>query len=428
MPSKLLIAAADAAEGIRGATLFGISAAPRVDGAAVMARVQRERDRYVTGTIAGIDAIPADQRLTGRARLLGPTTVAVGADAVVQARAVIIATGSTPFVPPPFAAIRDAVLTSDDVFELPELPESLAVIGTGVIALELGQAMQRLGVRTAFFSPFEDLGPISDPEVLRVARRDLGAELDLRQPVEMLAATPEAGGVRLRWREASGTEREEVFARILVAAGRRPAVAGLDLAAAGLPLGPGGLPATDPETAQCGDAPIFLAGDVAGHRPLQHEAADEGRIAGDNAMRWPKVQRHRRRTALGIAFTDPQIAIVGLRHAELDPARHLAGAASYDNQGRARAMGVNRGLMRLYAESGTCRLVGGEMAGPGMEHLAQLVAWAIEQEMTVPQALTMPYYHPVLETGIRTALRDLARQLGAIGQCRPEDLEDSPGQ
>ncbi|WP_137177470.1 dihydrolipoyl dehydrogenase [Roseomonas sp. AR75] len=425
MPSKLLIAAADAAQSARDAAVFGIHAAPSIDGRAVMARVQRERDRYVAGTVKGIEAIPPEQFLHGRARFLGPDRLAVGEATELRARSIVVATGSVPFVPEPFD--RAQVLTSDEIFELAELPDSLAVIGTGVIALELGQAMHRLGVRTAFFSPFDELGPLSDPEVIAVVRRDLGAELDLRLKREMLAAEPGADGTTLRWREPDGKERTERFARVLVAAGRRPQVAGLGLEATGLALGRHGVPESDPETGQCGASSIFFAGDVAGHRALQHEAADEGRIVGDNAALFPAVTRHDRRTALAIAFTDPQMAMVGLRHEELDPAKHAIGAASYDDQGRARAMAVNRGLLRVYAARDDGRIVGAEMFGPAMEHIGQLIAWAVEQRLCVPAALAMPYYHPVLETGLRTALRGLAKQLDMTRACRPEDLEESPG-
>jgi dihydrolipoamide dehydrogenase len=427
MPSKLLIAAAEAAHAVAGAAAFGLPATARIDGAAVMARVQRERDRFVGSVVAGTEAIPAAQRLLGRARFTGPTTLEVGGHTRVEARAVVVATGSTPFLPPPFDAVASHVLTSDEVFDLPDLPESLAVIGTGVIALELGQAMQRLGVRVAFFSPFEVVGPLTDPEVARVARRDLSAELNLRLGTIMLAATPGPGGMRLRWREADGTAREEEFARVLVAAGRRPSIVGLGLEATGLALDSAGLPAVDPHTAQCGDAPIFLAGDAAGHIPLLHEAADEGRIAGANAMAWPEVQRATRRAPLAIAFTDPQMAMVGLRHDQLPPGAHATGQVSFENQGRAQVMRRNQGLLRVYASTRDCALLGAEMFGPAAEHMAHLLAWSVQQRLTVPEALAMPFYHPVLEEGLRTALRDLAAQLRVLGQCRPEDLADAPG-
>jgi dihydrolipoamide dehydrogenase len=429
MPSKLLIAAADAAHHLETAPLFGVhpGADRRVDGAAVMDRMRRERDRFVGFVVKDTEAIPPEQRLRGQARFTGPTTLVVDERVRVEARAVVVAAGSHPFVPPPFDALRESVLTSDEVFELPDLPDSVAVIGTGIIALELGQAFARLGARTAFFNPFDELGPFTDPEVKRVVRRELSAELDLRLGVKVTQAIREAGGIRLRWQDAGGAAREESFERVLVAAGRRPNVGDLSLEATGLALDRRGLPAIDPETAQCGDAPVFFAGDVSGHLPLLHEASDEGRIAGANAMLWPAVERHERRTPLAVAFTDPQMAMVGLRHADLPEGRHVIGEVSFENQGRARVAGMNRGLMRLYGEPGSCRLLGAEMFGPGMEHMAHLLAWSVQQGMTVPGMLAMPFYHPVLEEGLRTGLRDLGAKLQALGGCRPEDHAEAPG-
>jgi dihydrolipoamide dehydrogenase len=120
-----------------------------------------------------------------------------------------------------FDAIRERLLTSDDIFELQDLPESLAVIGIGIIALELGQAMHRLGVRTAFFSPFDELGPLTDPEIRKIVRRDLGGELDLRTGVAMQQATAGGAGGTLRWRTRSRSARRDLRPRV----GRRRAAA-----------------------------------------------------------------------------------------------------------------------------------------------------------------------------------------------------------
>jgi dihydrolipoamide dehydrogenase len=413
MPSKLLIAASEVAHMVDAAAMFGVNPAGglTIDGRAVMARVRRERDRFVGSMVAATEELPAEQRLLGHARFIGPNSLQVGDHTRVDARAIVIATGSTPFVPAPFDAIRDHVMVSDDVFEMRDLPSSMAIIGAGLIALELGQAMHRLGVRVAFFSPFYELGPFSDPAIKETVHRDLSTELDIRLQVDVFSAEHTAHGVSLRWRDASGGSHEETFACVLVAAGRRPDVAGLDLPASGLVLGDAGLPHVDFETVQCGRSPIFFAGDVGGIRPLLHEAVDDGSIAGENAMLWPAVTRHRRRTPLAIGFTDPQMAMVGVRYDQLPVGKHAIGEMSFEDQPRARMIGRNKGLVRIYAEAPGGTLLGAEMFGPGIEHLAHLLAWAVQMAMTVATALTMPFYHPTLEEGLRGALRDLAEKL-----------------
>ncbi len=339
----------------------------------------------------------------------------------------IIAAGSAPYIPPVFEGIRDRILINDDVFELERLPATLAVVGTGVIGLELGQALHRLGVDVTFFSNAETLGPVTDPEVQRSMGEILGKELNLHMAATVEEAIADPSGVWLRWRDAAGGEQEEQFEKVLVATGRRPNLNGLDLERTGANLDERGRPEWDPSTTQVGDLPVFMAGDVSGHIQLLHEAADEGRIAGDNAMRYPEVSAHRRRTPLSIAFTDPQIAMVGKRYDQLDPNAIEIGEASFDNQGRARVIGRNQGLLRIYADKECCSIIGAEMFAPRAEHMAHLLAWAVDQRMLVTRSLQMPFYHPVLEEGLRSALRELARKLRITGECRCEDMAMAPG-
>jgi dihydrolipoamide dehydrogenase len=428
MPSKLLIAAADVAHEVAGAGRFGIQVSGcRVDGAAVMDRVRRERDRFVGFVVRDTEAIPESQRLRGHARFVGPTALEVDGRVRVESEAVVVATGSSPWVPAPFDTLDARVMVNDDVFELRDLPESLAVVGTGIIGLELGQALARLGVRIVFFNPRRALRPFTDPELQRVARDVFGSELDFQLGAEVLEARQVDDGISIRWRDADGATREDRFEKVLAAAGRRPNLSDLDFEKTGLPLDERGRPPWNRCTTQCAQAPIFLAGDVSGHLPLLHEAADEGRIAGHNAAAWPEVTAQLRREPLAIAFTDPQMAIVGTSFRELDLDEVEIGEVSYVDQGRARVMGRNRGLVRIYARRHRCTLIGAEMFGPSVEHMAHLLAWAVQEGMTVQHALRMPFYHPVVEEGLRTALRELAAKLKATGDCRMQDLADAPG-
>jgi dihydrolipoamide dehydrogenase len=178
------------------------------------------------------------------------------------------------------------------------------------------------------------------------------------------------------------------------------------------------VPVFDRETMQCGNAPIFIAGDANNDVPLLHEAADEGRIAGDNAARFPDVRAGMRRAPLSIVFTDPQIAVVGdgLRGA-LDVA-HVIGTVSFDDQGRARVMQRNRGRLNVYAEIGSGAFLGAEMLGPDAEHIGHLLAWARQLNLTIAEMLKLPFYHPVVEEGLRTALRDAYAKLEAAALQR----------
>jgi dihydrolipoamide dehydrogenase len=428
MPSKLLVAAADAADAVERAQTFGIRVGDiQIDGQAVFDRVRRERDRFVAGAIADTERLPEARRRMGSARFVGPTTLRIGDDAEIDAKAVVIATGSSPVVPPIFDAVQASVRTSDDIFELSDVPASLAVIGTGIVGLELGQALGRLGADVTFLDRSTSVGPLTDPEVQRYLQTELRRTLNLELGVTLVSAERAGAGLRLAWKNPEGEERRGEFEQVLVAAGRKPNLAGLGLERTGLALDARGMPAWDPQTTQCGDAPIFLAGDVNGHAPLLHEAMDEGRIAGENAARYPDTMRHVRRAPLAIVFSEPQMAIAGQSYASLDRGRTEIAEVSFEHQGRARVIARNVGLVRLYATRDDCIFRGAELFGPDVEHLAHLLSWSVQQRMTVQRLLRMPYYHPVLEEGLRTGLRRLARQL-KVERGRPcEDFGVSPG-
>ncbi|MEN0063664.1 MAG: dihydrolipoyl dehydrogenase [Myxococcota bacterium] len=426
MPSKLLISAADAAHAAHHSDRFGVNVeGVKVDGRAVMDRVRSERDRFAGFVVEATEALPEERRVHGRARFTGPTTLVVDDHTTVHAKAIVVATGSSPWVPPPFDGLKKRVLINDDVFEWAELPKSIAVVGTGIIGLELGQALHRLGIEVTFFNPFTNLGPFSDPEVKRVVHDVWSQELDLQLGVKDVEAEEDDDAVTMRWTTPEGERKTGRFEWVLAAAGRRPNLP--DLSATGLELDERGRPKWDPLTTQAGDLPIFIAGDVSGHRPLLHEASDEGRIAGANAVRFPDVVAHQRRASIAVAFTEPQIALVGDRYVDIDDEHRVIGEVSFANQGRSRVMGVNQGILRLYADRRTCRLVGAEMFGPRAEHIAHLLAWSVQRGEQVETLLDMPFYHPVIEEGLRTALRDLAKNLRLLGGCRSEAHAEAPG-
>jgi dihydrolipoamide dehydrogenase len=163
--------------------------------------------------------------------------------------------------------------------------------------------------------------------------------------------------------------------------------------------------------------------------PLLHEAADQGKIVGDNAGRWPDVRAQTRRAPLGIVFCDPQIATVGksYRGLQAEEIDHAIGEVSFENQGRSRVIHENRGLLRLYGAHGTGLFLGAEMIGPAAEHIGHLLAWAAQQGLSVHEMLALPYYHPTIEEGVRTGLRDLSRQLRMGPEVVPQCLDCGPG-
>src|SRR5204862_5369785 len=117
------------------------------------------------------------------------------------------------------------------------------------------------------------------------------------------------------------------------------------------------------------------------------------------------------RAPLNVVFSDPQIAIVGEGWQALEQGRFEVGQVSFEDQGRSRILFRNKGLLNVYGDIATGRLLGAEMISPAAEHLGHLLAWSLQNQMTIAQMLEMPFYHPVIEEGLRTALRDLDTKL-----------------
>jgi dihydrolipoamide dehydrogenase len=427
MPSKLLIAAAEAAHMLDVAPGFGVHAGEkRIDGVAVMARVRRERDRFVGFILDSVEHIPPEDKLRGHARFTGPHTLMVDDHTQVEAARVVIATGSAPTRVPRLENVGPGVIISDDVFDWQDLPRSVAVIGTGVIGLELGQALTRLGVRVSVFARGGSVAQLSDPVVLRSATRVMGEALDLHFQSEVLKAVQDGTDVVLSTREG-GEEKVGRYQYVLMAIGRTPNVVKLGLEHTGLELGANGVPLFDSRTMQCGTSHIFIAGDANNERPVLPEAADHGKIAGDNAGRYPDIRPGLRRAPLTAAFTEPNIVTFGASYKLLcapGKPKFAIGQVSFENQGRSRVMLQNQGMLRVYGEYGTGRFLGGEMIAPRGEHLGHLLAWAVQARLTVDQMLEMPFYHPVIEEGVRTALRDLAAELAKdVADTDPAEME-----
>ena len=413
MPSKPLIAAADAAHAAQKWPEFGLRGTVSVDGKAVMARVRRERDRFVGFVLDGVEAIPEADRIRGYARFVDDRTLEVDGDLRIAFGRAVIATGSSPAVPPLLRAAGDRLIVNDDIFEWDDLPRSVAVFGPGVIGLELGQALHRLGVEVLMFGRDGHVGPFSDPDVRAYARHAFGRELALDADADVRSIERDGHGVVLTYRGPDGGERRSAVDFVIAATGRSPNVRNLGLENTSLERDAHGIPRFDRNTMQCGRHPVFIAGDVNEDLPLLHEAADEGRIAGENAARFPDVRPAPRRTPLAVVFSDPQLAVAGARYADLAPGSFVRGEVSFEDQGRSRVMLRNIGRLHVYADIASGRLLGAEMIGPDAEHIGHLLAWAIQAQFTVEQALAMPFYHPVVEEGLRTALRDAHARLAA---------------
>lgn len=411
MPSKLLIEAANAFHRRVSFNEFGITGADqlRLDDKQVMQRLRRLRDNFVSSTLRATNEL-GERAISGRARILSPDQVVVNGEKF-NAHKIIIATGSRPIIPANWPELGKRLLTTDTLFELDTLPKNIAVIGMGAVGLEMAQALSRLGVYVTGFGSRDSVGGISDPFINQKAVELLKKEFPLYLGERAsVAINPDNHSISVR------TENVEVKVdSILAALGRQPNIDDIGLDTLGVSLDERGMPSINPATLQIEDLPIFLVGDANRRFPLLHEAADDGHIAGLNAT-MDKLTCFERRVPLAIIFTDPNIAVVGQSFHSLKPENIVMGEVSFSNQGRARSAQSNYGALRIYAAANSGQLLGAEMCAPAGEHFAHLLALAISQSLNVWDLLRMPFYHPVLEEGLRTALRSLSAKLPAYGK------------
>jgi len=412
MPSKVLIQVANdfhrrhvfSKLGIHGANNLTLSVPE------VLRHVRSLRDRFVGGVLKTVDGL-GDHNIEGYTQFVEPNVLQVGG-VTVQANKVILATGSRPIIPRAWQSFASRLITSDEIFEREDLPASIGVVGLGVIGLELGQALHRLGIKTTCVGRRPFIGGLSDPEVNRYAVRAMSHEMNFWTGLE---ARVEPEGQRFR---LSYGNQSVVVDGILASLGRRPNLENLGLEKLGVKLNAQGLPSFNSNTMQVEDLPIFLAGDMNGDKPILHEAADEGRIAGYNSVHEAPTL-FSRRARLKITFCHPNIAVMGRSFASLNGEDFAIGEVKFDGQGRSLVMEENLGHLRVYGQRGTGLLLGAEMVAPAGEHLAHLLSWVIQKGMTVFEVLQLPFYHPVVEEGLRTALRDLAAKV----ESAPPDIE-----
>jgi dihydrolipoamide dehydrogenase len=413
MPSKVLIQIANDFHRRHVFSSQGISGHEHltVDIPRVLQWVRQLRDQWVEGILRRVREL-GERKISGYARFLEPNVLEVEGKKVI-AKKIVIATGSSPIIPKAWKNFGDCLLTTDTLFEQKDLPLRFAVIGLGAIGLEMAQALARLGLEVFGLDQSDSVGGITDPKINACAVKIFGQEMKvcLGQKIELVQ---EKGQVVIQRGD------DKIFVdKILLSIGRKPNLQDLGMENLGVSPSKDGTYPVDPLTTQLGDLPVFLAGDVNGVRPVLHEASDEGKIAGFNACREKPVS-FQRKIPMGITFTDPNICSVGEPHGEILKDCMAVGEASFENQGRAVLQSKARGMLRVYGDKTSGKLMGAEMVAPSGEHLTHLLAWCLEQGLNVQTILKFPFYHPVIEEGLRTALRDLLKNSQIAGDSEKQ--------
>jgi len=335
---------------------------------------------------------------------------------LLTASTFIIATGSVITRVPIPGLWETGCLTSDTALDLEKVPKRLAVLGGGVIAVELGQFFARVGAKTTILQRSKRIVRNYDPDTSAEIERALKAEnIDVRTGVKLLEVKKTGKGKKILFQR--GTKREEIVVdEILYALGREPAVKGLNLEAAGISLEEGKLHVTE---AMATSSPnIFAVGDTVGPHEVVHIAIQQGEIAARNAVdhlrgdhEIPEKIDYRLKTL--VTFTDPEIASVGLTETEASEKGidFLSAKYFFKDHGKAMIGGHEFGFVKIIAEKSRGEIIGAEIIGPHASDLIHELIAVMRYRGTVQELAVMPHYHPTLAEIITYPAEELAEKL-----------------
>ncbi len=371
-----------------------------------LARMHQRKSEVVTANVRGVEFLFKKNNITwlkGAATIAGPGRVVV-AGSEYTAHAIVIATGSesTPLAGVPVD--EDRIVTSTGALEFPSVPDHLVVIGAGVIGLELGSVWRRLGARVTVIEYLDRIVPGIDAETATAFQRLLTRQgLSFKLGQKVTAATRENSTITLTLEPAKGGPATTLTAdRVLLAIGRRPHTEGLGLAACGIATDARGRIVTDARFAT--NVPgIYAIGDVIAGAMLAHKAEDEGAaLAEILAGQKPHINYE---AIPSVIYTWPELAAVGATEEDLKSRgiAYTVGKFPFTANGRARAMGMVDGFVKLLADKHTDRLLGAHILGADAGTLIAECVTALEFGASAEDVARICHAHPTLSEAVKEA-------------------------
>ena len=409
IPSKALIAAANLADKVRNAGHMGITVSDlEVD----VAKMQVWKEGIVKKLTGGVTSLVKGNGGTialGTATITGPNSVDVTAadgskESYTASKAIIVATGTQMITIPGFEPDGDTVITAREAVSLQSAPESMLIIGGGVIGLELGMVYQKLGTKITVVELMDQLLPGTDLDLVRVVQKHLkkaGADVHLKSKAVKLE---KSGGKAQVTIDTEGKEQVIEAEKVLVAVGFKPNSAGIGLENAGVKLDERGHLAVD-EQLRTNVPSVFAIGDVAGMPYLAHKASKEGEIAAE-VIAGHKAARDYRGMPAAI-FTDPEIATVGLSEAEAKEQgkKVKIGKFPFAASGRAMAVSETDGFVKVIIDEADHQLLGVAIVGPEASDLISESALALEMCAFAEDVALTVHPHPTLGEGVMEAFK-----------------------
>lgn len=368
------------------------------------------KNKVVKDNTAGIEFLFKKNKidwLKGKGRISAKGEVTVEGDGgaeVIGAKSIIIATGSESIPVPGVEVDEQRIVTSTGALELTEVPKRFAVIGGGVIGLELASVWSRLGAEVTVIEYLDRILPGLDGEVSKQMQRILGKQgFTFKLGTKVTGAAAGNAGITLTVEPSKGGEPQQVEADIvLVAIGRRPYIAGLGLEEMGIEVNARGRIVTDAHW-QTNVPGVYAIGDVIEGQMLAHKAEDEGVavaefISGQSA--------HINYDAIpGVVYTWPEAANVGKTEEELKAAgvKYKAGKFPFTANGRARALGYTDGFVKILADAASDKVLGVHIVGPNAGDLIAEVTLAMEFGASAEDIGRTCHAHPTLAEAVKEA-------------------------
>ena len=404
IPSKALIHASTVVDRAHDAGEMGIGlGAISVDIQKMVAWKQRVVDR-LTGGVGVLFKHHKVEHVAGEATFVTPTKVSVKSSAgteEIEAKDVIIATGSRPIELPAFKVDGVHVLGSTEALALSAIPKKILVIGGGYIGLEIGTFLRKLGTEVVVVEATGSLLPGQDPDLVAVVHRGLKKrKVDIQ--LDSLAQRWEKidGGVRVH---VKGPKAEKTFDVdwVLSTVGRRPNSEGLGLEKIGVKVEKGFIGVN--EKRQTNVPHVYAIGDVAGQPMLAHKASREGIVAAEVIAGLPAAADYR--CVPAVIFTDPEIGSVGMSEAEAKAAGYepVVGKFPFTANGRALSMNEAEGMAKIVADKKTDVVLGLHIVGPQASELIAEGALAIEMGARVEDVASTIHAHPTLPEAVMEA-------------------------
>ncbi|GAB1490111.1 mercury(II) reductase [Opitutaceae bacterium] len=412
MPSKTLLYSTDLLHLAQKGSAFGLKIpTARVD----MKALHRRKVKVIAEFAQYREKVMLSGRydvFRSHARFVDPHTLELADGRRLRGRHFLIGTGSRVSVPRLPGLATTPFWTSDEVLDLDFVPDSVIVLGGGIVACELAQFLRRIGSRVTLIqrSPniLRDHSPAAS-SVVQQAFRDDGIDLHTDTRIEQISGS--ARGVTVKF--LSGGRILTRRARHLFnALGREPATSNLGLEQAGVQVNAAGRIAVN-RWQQTSQKHIYAGGDVCGPHDIVHLAVAQGELAARHAFGVKSLKPLDPALLLNVVFTDPPLATIGRLEAELKDASipHLVASYPFNDHGKSILMEANYGYVKVIAEPKRGRILGAEIVGHDAGELIHCFSGPLAMKATVFDLLRAPWYHPTLAEILTYPLEEIADQI-----------------